>query len=536
MIKQNNDLSTKFMQGAFLLTISSIIIKLLSAAYRVPYQNIVGDVGFYIYQQVYPLYALALVLSTYGFPVIISKLLAEMNEGNRQYTRVEIVVSSWVSLTLISAFAFSALFFGAEIWSGMMNDPMLEKSIKMISLSFLFLPFLSVLKGIFQSDGEMVPTAVAQVVEQTVRVGFILLASWIFYYYGLSLYKVAEWAFAGSVIGSAISVLILVVYYRRKRNRKDIIIDSVKIRQNLLPLSGKILGQGIIFSISSLILVFIQFMDAFVLYPLLTESGMEMINAKQWKGVYDRGQPLLHVGTAATIALSLTIVPLISKYKQQNDRQNVRRYTELSFRLSLMMGMAATVGLALIIKPVNIMLFTDARGSKSLAVLSISILFCSLLMTGMSILQSLGHSLISVGIIAVGLLVKFALMLVLIPKLSIMGAAISTTTAFIVMACLLFGFLRKIFRRPVIKRQTWLLVLFASLGMSAAIIMEDQLFSAANHYLSANRLIIGFQVLFTVCTGAIVYMVTIIRMGMFTLDELTLLPFGSKLAKFLPRK
>ena len=65
------------MRGTFILTIAALFTKILSAFYRIPFQNIVGDVGFYIYQQVYPFYAIAIALSTYGFPVIISKLYAE---------------------------------------------------------------------------------------------------------------------------------------------------------------------------------------------------------------------------------------------------------------------------------------------------------------------------------------------------------------------------------------------------------------------------------------------------------------------------
>ena len=64
-------------RGTFILTIAALFTKILSAFYRIPFQNIVGDVGFYIYQQVYPFYAIAIALSTYGFPVVISKLYTE---------------------------------------------------------------------------------------------------------------------------------------------------------------------------------------------------------------------------------------------------------------------------------------------------------------------------------------------------------------------------------------------------------------------------------------------------------------------------
>ncbi len=36
----------RVMQGAFVLTIASFIAKVLSALYRIPLQNLVGDEGF----------------------------------------------------------------------------------------------------------------------------------------------------------------------------------------------------------------------------------------------------------------------------------------------------------------------------------------------------------------------------------------------------------------------------------------------------------------------------------------------------------
>ena len=72
---QQWDMKT-FMKGASILTISAIIVKLLGAVYRVPFQNLVGDKGFYIYQQVYPFIGIFIVWTSYGFAVAVSKLLA----------------------------------------------------------------------------------------------------------------------------------------------------------------------------------------------------------------------------------------------------------------------------------------------------------------------------------------------------------------------------------------------------------------------------------------------------------------------------
>ncbi len=72
--------TNKLVKGALLLTLAGVISKLLSAGYRIPLQNLTGDVGFYAYQQVYPILGIASVLALYGFPTAISKLAAERRQ------------------------------------------------------------------------------------------------------------------------------------------------------------------------------------------------------------------------------------------------------------------------------------------------------------------------------------------------------------------------------------------------------------------------------------------------------------------------
>ena len=100
--------SKKLLKGTFILTAAALITKILSAVYRVPFQNIVGDIGFYIYQQVYPFYGIALALSTYGFPVIISKMIAEREEGKNEKEVLHVLQSSFVFLSLTGVTLVSA--------------------------------------------------------------------------------------------------------------------------------------------------------------------------------------------------------------------------------------------------------------------------------------------------------------------------------------------------------------------------------------------------------------------------------------------
>ncbi len=196
------------MKGAFILTIAAFIVKILSAVYRVPYQNIVGDIGFYIYQQVYPIYGVGMILATSGFPVIISKLAAEDGTGKREYLAHR-MQAALITLLIVGISLFCCFFFGASLIAQWMGDAQLTTLIKMTAFMFLLLPFLSISRGYFQSTGDMLPTATSQVVEQTVRVFIIMGAAIILTRQGYSLYDVGTGAIAGSFIGGTIGVGIL---------------------------------------------------------------------------------------------------------------------------------------------------------------------------------------------------------------------------------------------------------------------------------------------------------------------------------------
>src|SRR3954468_10280091 len=100
--------------GTLILTIAALLIKILSAFYRIPFQNIVGDIGFYIYQQVYPFYGIAIVLSTYGFPVVISKLYAEEKTKEDQGNVNQLFIVSTYFLVGFGFLCFALLYGGAE--------------------------------------------------------------------------------------------------------------------------------------------------------------------------------------------------------------------------------------------------------------------------------------------------------------------------------------------------------------------------------------------------------------------------------------
>ncbi|MFC4323930.1 putative polysaccharide biosynthesis protein [Litchfieldia salsa] len=526
----NRTIRQKLWEGAFILTIAGLFIKILSAFYRIPYQNIAGDIGFYIYQQVYPINGIAIVLSTYGFPVVISKIIAEKDEQQDYAGINKILITSFYILTIIGLFLFLILYLGATKIALFMGDPDLVVLIKVVSFSFLLLPILSVLRGYFQGKSTMTPTALSQVTEQMIRVCTILFLSYLLLSEGYSVYIAGAGAIFGSITGGFAAIFILVYFVLRTKKRKET--EQITSTISSFEVVRLLLGQGFTICISGLILILIQLIDSFSLYSLLLSSGLAETAAKQMKGIYDRGQPLIQLGTVVATSLSLALVPLISSAKKRRDENFINKKVNLSIRLSLMVGIGAAVGLACIIEPTNIMLFQDRSGTGVLFLLSFSIIFTSLALTISPILQGLGYPGISAVIVLGGLCVKWWLNTILIPTYQSMGAALATVLAFLVIALLHWMVLRWKVSVQFITYQPLFKIIVSAFIMFLTIKGYYFILSFMFFEPYESRLLATFSSISGVILGGIVYIIAIYKGKVFTDEELSIIPMGEKLISF----
>ncbi|KAB7704304.1 oligosaccharide flippase family protein [Bacillus aerolatus] len=515
------------MWGAVILTMAAIFVKILSAVYRIPFQNIVGDVGFYIYQQVYPFYGIAVALATYGFPVIISKLIAESAENPQR--RQEVIRLSYYVTGSISVFLWAAVFFGSRWISNVMGDSSLQPLLQITAFSFLFIPFLTVWRGMFQGEGNMVPTAMSQAVEQTVRVGAILLFSYLLIEQGASLYAAGTGAFAGSLAGGVAAMAVL-FYFTRKSGPTHK--EKLRLRNLIKTKETKTLFiQGAAICLSGMAIILFQLMDSLNLYHELIKAGAGEWEAKITKGIYDRGQPLLQLGTTVAASLALTIVPLVTSAYRRNLRQELDSCIQLALKVSFTFGLAAAAGLINIMDAVNAMLFENSEGSFVLSLFCSAILFGSLTFTLSGILQGLGNDFIPALAVLTGVILKYIGNMVFVPAFGTTGAAAATVIAFCWMVVFLTASLRKKWKTALLTRETAGKAVFAALCMTAAL----QVWRWAIDYISlpvANgRLAMAGIALSSVVIGAFVFIYTIAKVKLFTEEELHQIPFGSKLRK-----
>ena len=507
-------------QGAMILTIAGLITKIMSAAYRIPFQNIVGDIGFYIYQQAYPFYGMSIILATSGFPVMISKVMTDYGYDKSDQIRSKILTIAFLYLLLIGLTIATTFYLFSDNLALYMGDIHLTPLIQVTAIIFLIIPFTSIIRGYYQSQQNMQPTAFSQVIEQGIRVVFILLSSYLMMRFGSNLYEVGFGALVGSIVGSLAALIMLVIIWNRETQHSTIRwnisapIHSWKILSSLIKYSWTI-------GISSLLLILIQLIDALNLYSLLVDGGMGEVLAKETKGVYDRGQPLIQLGTVVATALALSLVPIIASAQVQKNAKVIQDKINLALKVCIVIGAGATAGLISIMRPANIMLFTNDSGSVELMILSGSILFTSLCLTVFAILQGLGYTYIPALSVLVGIVVKYSVNIWLIPLYGVLGAAISTFLSFVIVAAIVFIYMvvkGYYFTegKSLVKVGLAILMMIVTLTIS---LNSIGLFLDLD-----NRLYATLVTFFSMLLGGSVYGWTIFKLKVFTHDELQFVP------------
>ncbi|WHZ03245.1 polysaccharide biosynthesis protein [Neobacillus sp. YX16] len=531
--------SKALFRGAFILALAALITKILSAVYRIPFQNIVGDVGFYIYQQVYPFYGLAIVLATTGFPVVISKLYAEQREKRDPEKTRRLLFISFIILQLFGLLCFIILYFGAGYIASWMNDEKLAILLRVVSIVFLLFPIVSILRGYFQGKGDMLPTALSQVGEQLIRAFTILFCAYSLTQLGYSLYLISGGAMFGSITGIMVSAIILFtfLYIRKEWNiiapRKGMLNGY---QREVSVIFKTLAFQGLTICISGMLMIFIQMADAMNLYSLLTENGYEKDMAKAVKGVFDRGQPLIQLGTIVSASMSLSLVPLITSARIKKDVSFLQDKIQLAIRISIVIGVGASVGLWAIIEPANIMLFEDNSGSSVLGILSFVILLSSIITTIIAIMQGLGSLLFPAAVVLATFPLKYILNALFVPIFGTMGAAYATLITLALVCLLLYVKFKRM------QSSTVLTVHFLGTLLTAALLMILLLKGclALTNMITipagTERLMAAIQALGCAFLGGFLFLFIIIRGGVFLEKELSLFPFGSKLSLLLPKK
>ncbi|WP_400164247.1 putative polysaccharide biosynthesis protein [Brevibacillus sp. TJ4] len=418
-----------FLAGALILAVAGVLSKIIGMFYRIPLQEIVGDSGLGLYQEVYPLYLTFLVLATAGVPVALSRVIAEALAEGKEATIGQILARSMVMMGAIGLGLFAILYISSPLIARLMGNLHLVEPIRAISLSLLFVPLIAVLRGFFYGYQKMMFVGLSQIVEQTLRVAFILIAS----LYLVSLGEDTDTVITGVNFGTMISTFLslgFLMFLMWLHNRKSPVFSNVSWRRmdwwydrSFFALMWRIAWP---ICLSALVIPIFSLTDSFLAINIFrTIWDVDGLTADTWFGIYSRGGPLLQMASLFGSSIALSIVPAIAEAKRLGDEERVATLTKLSLRFAWLIGLPAGLGLTAVAEGANLALYGDMEGTRAMAILGVSAVPLSLLLATNGILQGVGKEKIPARHLLYGVIVKIATTLVFTSLLGMDGLSLS---------------------------------------------------------------------------------------------------------------
>lgn len=408
-----------------------------------------GGEGIGLYQMAFPIYLLALSVSTAGVPVAISIITAEKVAlkdilGAKRIFRISL------ALMAITGAIFSlATYFGAGflIEYRFIRDPRAYYSVAALAPAIFFVTILASSRGYLQGWQRMTPTAVSQIAEQIFRVITMILFA------NLLLPQGLEFAAAGASLGAcagAVAGVIVLIYYHWKlekdieREYSDHIVETKS--EPSMKIIKRIFALALPVSASSIMLPVVANLDLMIVPARLEVAGYSVSQATELFG-YLTGMavPLINLATILTASLAVSIVPAISEAKVLGDKVRSFQQTAAAMRISNLISFPAFIIVFMLDTPISALIYNATGAGPTVSVLSTSIVLLGIHQVTTGVLQGLGHTSVPMINMIIAAVAKVVLnwMLTANPALGIQGAAWATVADIGIAAVMNLYFLHK---------------------------------------------------------------------------------------------
>lgn len=522
-----------FLQGAAILTLGTILVKLIGALYKIPMNRIIGTEGFGHFNVAYSIFSVLLTVSTAGLPIAVSRMISQANTlGNRRQVQ-KIFHTSLRIFLVIGALCSAVMLIFAPQLANWMEDPDAIYAIAVLAPAVLFLCIISSFRGYFQGQQYMTPTAVSQVIEAVVKLVLGLGAVYIVLGLGFGTPEAAGGAIFGVTAGSVLAAVYLLFQYRRKHvrltaaDRNSPVLSTRDTAKQLLKLAVPI-------TIGSTGLQIFNALDTKIILGRLQDAiGLTSKAASSLFGTYSAAQTFYMLPPALITPLAISIIPTVTAALTLNNYREARRTEESAVRMTALIALPCAAGLAVLASPIQKMAYNyDAEtlqvAGPLLAILGVAVVFNCMVSVTNAILQAHGKVTIPIYTTLVGGLVNIITDYVLIgmDSIGIYGAAIATIAYCAVIMFLNIAAMHKSMELP-----PRILLQFVKPIVATAVMAAGAYFS----YEAVQRVIPSttVSVLASILVACIIYGVLVYAMKIITWYDCQLLPKGDLIARIL---
>lgn len=423
-----------FIRGTLILAAAALVARVLGIVQRVPLEHLLGDVGGASFTLASNVYLMLLTVATAGIPSTLSKMVSERYALNRP-DEAQRIYTAAILFGLGAGFIISTLLYLiAPVWANLSGVPEAAPAIRAIAPALLLFPLIAMMRGYFQGRNMMAPGGISQIIEQVLRVVTAVGLALLMLQWGYSQETMAAGASFGGVLGS-IGAFGVMLYYGRKLKRADRAANISYPKSGQPPARFRqiyldIFKYSIPIVITSLAVPLIYAIDGSVIIPILSgQVGIEEAT-HAYKILGMNAQSIAGIPPILAIALSTSIIPIISGAFARKDMDHLKRQLTLALRTALLTGMPIIIILCTAAYSVNGLLFSSPDGSSIIALLTFSTIFQIVMMVSGSILFGLNRPKTPMFHVIIGVTVKLILSFILGNLFGIYGIVAATLLCF----------------------------------------------------------------------------------------------------------
>lgn len=517
-------MNNTFLKSTLILSIATLASKILGSIFRIPLQNIAGDEVLGIFSLVYPVYMVALTLSVAGIPIAISKLISEAIVQNDPDRVHKIYRTATILTILFGLTSFTLIYSFSGPISDVLGGPSTRLALIVVATTLLIAPYMAVYRGYFQGFQDMRPTAISQVLEQFIRVGFILIIAYVLVQRNYSDEIVSGGVMVASFIGALASAIYLLFFFSRSSLKPKA--TTKYTFQHFKEHSKTILLISLPICVGAITMALINFVDSITIPMSLRNAGIDEEHINYTYGIYSRGLALVQIATVFSTSIVLPLIPLITKTLAENKTNDAKSIIERTHRMTHLISWPAALGLFALTLPLNLALFKNLEGSGVLSIIGLSAVFTSLSILGTGILQGMNLAKQAAYIIVAGVIVKVITNMAFIQMFGLIGAGYSTLFVYVVIFAINTYFIWKSLRYKVWEKSISSMVL-SSIVMGAVIGIPTLFFQIETW----SRTIALAYSLLAMFIGAAIYFVLLLLTRAISLQELSKLPIINKVFK-----
>lgn len=521
-----------FLKQGSILAVASILVRMIGLVYRIPMANIIGSEGNGIYSAAFEIYNILLIISSYGMPMAVSKMVSAKCVDKKYKEAYHIFRCSMIFSLCTGGAAALFVFIGAN-W---IEENFFKRfhgiaiPLRILAPTILMVAIMGTLRGLFQGRKTMMPTAISQILEQIVNAVVSVAAAFFLMRAHSASGKLSAWGAAGGTLGTclgaATALVILVLIYllyrpiMKKQQRRD---------KASLPMSLKETYKLILWTAVPIILSQTVYQLSGIVDVSLINWVLNNDKVSTWQGIYSTQYRLLvSVPIAVSTAIASSMVPSLVASYIGKDSVGVQRKVNLAVKFNMIIAFPSAVGMAVLAVPIIRVIYPSAdytMGSMMMILGSSCIIFYALSTVTSGVLQSIDqmrlpviHSLISlvVHIILVWGLMQFT-------NLGVYALVVGNVT-YPLLVCFLNG--RSVshylgFRQEVTK--CFCIPFLSSVVMGVMTLLVFSLF----HGLTKSNII---SLVPALAVAVAVYFVLVLKLKGLTREELYEFPFGRKMS------